>query len=49
MSRPILERLLDRPQRWVETSRIDPEMKLLLAATLRYIKQIVRSRARRRG
>jgi hypothetical protein len=47
--RPLLERLLDRPQRWIETSRIDPEMKLLLTATIRYIKQIARSRARRRA
>ncbi len=49
MKRPLVERLLDRPQRWVEASGIDPEVKLLLAATLRYLKQIARSRAQRRN
>jgi hypothetical protein len=47
MKRPIAERLLDAPQRWIERSRLDSEMKFLLVATVRYVKQIVRSRSRR--
>jgi hypothetical protein len=44
--RRFAERVLDRPQRWIERSRVDPQVKLLLAATVRYLKQIVRSRSR---
>jgi hypothetical protein len=46
MRRPFAERVLDRPQRWIERSKVDPQVKLLLVATLRYVKQIVRSRSR---
>jgi hypothetical protein len=46
MKRPLVERLLDRPHRWIERSPIDPAVKLLLAAALRYAKQIARSRSR---
>jgi hypothetical protein len=49
MKRPLLERLLDRPQRWIEKSAIDSEVKLLLAATFRYVKQIARSKSARKG
>ena len=40
--------MLDTPQRWLEESALGADMKLLLVATVRLLKQIVRSRSRAR-
>ena len=48
-ARPLLERALDVPQRLLERAPLSTDTKTLLTAAVRYLKQVLRSRALRRA
>jgi hypothetical protein len=48
--RVFLERVLDAPQRWLDRALPAGDAKILIVGTVRFLKQIVRSKTRaRRG
>ena len=44
--RPLLERLLDGPQRLAENAPLPEDARLVLAGLVRFVKQVIRSKRR---
>jgi hypothetical protein len=47
--RPLLERALDLPEKLILRARLSPNARILWLGLVRFLQQIVRSRARRHG